>query len=77
MYSGYEIPPFYDSLVGKIVVHGRDRAEAVGRMRCALGDLIATGIQTNVPLHQELMLDAEFLKGGTSIHYLEQWLSER
>lgn len=77
MYSGYEIPPFYDSLVGKIVVHGRDRAEAVGRMRCALSDLIATGVQTNVPLHQELMLDAEFLKGGTSIHYLEQWLSDR
>jgi len=77
MYGGYEIPPFYDSLVGKLIVHGRDREEAVARMRAALHELIATGVQTNVPLHQELMLDPAFLKGGTSIHYLEQWLAVR
>ncbi len=76
MYSGYEIPPFYDSLIGKVITFGASRDDAMARMRVALGELVATGIQTNVALHQELMRDTAFVQGGTSIHYLEKWLAE-
>ena len=77
MYSGYEIPPFYDSLLGKLITHGNTREDALARMRVALGELVATGIETNVPLHCALMHDAAFIQGGTGIHYLEQWLAAR
>ena len=77
MYSGYEIPPFYDSLLGKLITHGNTREDALARMRVALGELVATGIETNVPLHCALMDDAAFVQGGTGIHYLEQWLAAR
>ena len=77
MYSGYEIPPFYDSLMGKVITFGASREDAMARMRVALSELVVEGIQTNVPLHQELMSDPAFIQGGTSIHYLEKWLAER
>ena len=77
MYSGYEIPPFYDSLLGKLITHGNTREDALARMRVALGELVATGIETNVPLHCALLQDAAFIQGGTGIHYLEQWLAAR
>ncbi|MEG0225299.1 MAG: acetyl-CoA carboxylase biotin carboxylase subunit [Comamonas sp.] len=77
MYSGYEIPPFYDSLLGKLITHGNTREDALARMRVALGELVARGIETNVPLHCALLDDAAFIQGGTGIHYLEQWLAAR
>ena len=77
LYSGYEIPPFYDSLIGKVITFGATREDAIARMRAALGELVVDGIQTNVPLHLELMQDPAFVEGGTSIHYLEKWLAVR
>ncbi|WP_159914001.1 acetyl-CoA carboxylase biotin carboxylase subunit [Pantoea sp. 18069] len=77
MYSGYEIAPFYDSLLGKLITHGNTREDAMARMRVALGELVATGVETNVPLHCALMNDPAFMQGGTGIHYLEQWLAAR
>ncbi len=74
IYQGYRIPPNYDSLIGKICTHGKDRTQAAAKMRVALSELMITGIQTNAALHRDLFQDSEFLKGGTSIHYLEHWL---
>jgi len=76
-YSGYLVPPNYDSMVGKVIAYGADREQALARMRVALSEMIVEGIDTNIPLHRELMTDARFIKGGTSIHYLEQRLAER
>jgi len=76
-YTGYYVPPYYDSMVGKVIAYGADRDQALARMRVALSEMIVEGIQTNIPLHRELMVDARFCKGGTSIHYLEQRLAER
>jgi acetyl-CoA carboxylase biotin carboxylase subunit len=76
-YANYVVPPNYDSMIGKIIVHGDTRDQALARMRTALSETVVEGIQTNVPLHRELMADAKFIEGGTSIHYLEHWLSQR
>ena len=76
-YTGYFVPPHYDSMVGKVIAYGADRDQALARMRVALSEMIVEGIETNIPLHRELMNDARFIKGGTSIHYLEQRLAER
>ncbi|MGI9025000.1 MAG: acetyl-CoA carboxylase biotin carboxylase subunit [Burkholderiaceae bacterium] len=76
-YTGYFVPPHYDSMVGKVIAYGADRDQALARMRVALSEMIVEGIETNIPLHRELMTDARFIKGGTSIHYLEQRLAER
>ncbi len=73
-YHNYFVPPHYDSMIGKLIAYGDTRAQAVARMRIALSEMIVEGIKTNIPLHQELMLDAAFLRGGTSIHYLEEKL---
>jgi acetyl-CoA carboxylase biotin carboxylase subunit len=62
-------------MIGKIIVHGDTREQALARMVTALGETVVEGINTNIPLHRELMLDAKFVSGGTNIHYLEQWLS--
>ena len=70
------MPPNYDSMIGKIIVHGDTREQALARMRTALSETVVEGIQTNVPLHRELMADAHFIEGGTSIHYLEGWLAQ-
>ena len=74
LYTGYSVPPNYDSLIGKIITFGRDRENALNRMKQALDELAITGIKTNQPLHQELVRDAEFRKGGINIHYLEKKL---
>jgi acetyl-CoA carboxylase biotin carboxylase subunit len=71
------VPPNYDSMIGKIIVHGDTREQALARMRTALSEVVIEGIKTNVPLHRELMVDASFCQGGTNIHYLEEWLSKR
>ncbi|MFY9328736.1 MAG: acetyl-CoA carboxylase biotin carboxylase subunit [Georgfuchsia sp.] len=75
-YSGYTVPPNYDSMIGKLIVYGDTREQAIRRMRIALSEMMVTGIKTNIPLHQHLMLDERFVQGGTSIHYLEERLAE-
>ncbi|MFM8454694.1 MAG: acetyl-CoA carboxylase biotin carboxylase subunit [Gammaproteobacteria bacterium] len=74
LYSGYSVPPNYDSLIGKMLAHGSTREEALARMRNALDELVIDGIKTNIPLHQDLVRDANFQQGGVSIHYLEHKL---
>jgi len=64
-------------MIGKIIAYGDTRQQAVARMRIALSEMVVEGIETNIPLHQELMIDAAFLRGGTNIHYLEHKLAER
>ncbi len=74
LYSGYAVPPNYDSLIGKIIAYGGDRDEALARMRNALDEIVVDGIKTNVPLHRELVRDNGFCEGGVNIHYLEHKL---
>ena len=74
-YTNYFVPPNYDSMIGKIIVHGDTREQALARMRTALAETLVEGIHTNIPLHRELMVDAKFVAGGTNIHYLEEWLA--
>ena len=74
VYTNYFVPPNYDSMIGKIIVHGDTREIALARMRTALGETVVEGISTNIPLHRDLMVDAKFILGGTNIHYLEEWL---
>lgn len=76
-YSGYVVPPHYDSMIAKIIVYGDTRAQAIARMQIALSETVVEGILTNVPLHRELMRDTHFVDGGTSIHYLEHMLAAR
>ena len=77
IYQGYTVPPNYDSMIGKVIAYGDTREQAMARMRVALSEMAVEGIKTNIPLHQELFVDPEFVKGGTSIHYLEHKLAER
>ena len=77
IYQGYRIPPNYDSLIGKICVHGKTREQAMAKMRVAMAELAITGIKTNADLHRDLFRDPDFSDGGVSIHYLEQWLEGR
>jgi acetyl-CoA carboxylase, biotin carboxylase subunit len=72
VYANYYVPPHYDSLVGKLIAYGDTREQAIARMRVALSEMVIEGIQTNIPLHQELMTDAAFIRGGVNIHYLEE-----
>jgi acetyl-CoA carboxylase biotin carboxylase subunit len=74
IYNGYTVPPYYDSMIGKLIAHGETRASAIARMRTALSELVIEGIKTNTPLHQELLRDTAFQEGGTNIHYLEKKL---
>jgi acetyl-CoA carboxylase, biotin carboxylase subunit len=76
VYHNYMVPPHYDSMIGKLIVHGDTREQALARMRSALSEMVVEGIQTNIPLHRELMVDARFAAGGTNIHYLEEWLAK-
>ena len=76
VYAGYTVPPYYDSMVGKVIAYGATREQAIRRMRIALSEMAVEGIQTNIPLHLELLHDLRFMRGGTSIHYLEQKLAE-
>jgi acetyl-CoA carboxylase biotin carboxylase subunit len=74
IYQGYRVPQYYDSMIGKLVAHGCDRATAIARMSTALHEIVIDGIKTNVPLHQDIMNDAGFIAGGMNIHYLEKKL---
>ena len=74
LYSGYKVPPYYDSLVGKLITYGATRDEALARMRNAIDELVVDGIKTNAPLHRELVRDPGFCEGGVNIHYLEHKL---
>jgi acetyl-CoA carboxylase biotin carboxylase subunit len=76
IYAGYTVPPHYDSMVGKVIAYGDTREQAIRRMRIALSEMVLEGILTNIPLHLELLHDNRFLRGGTSIHYLEQKLAQ-
>ncbi len=71
------MPPHYDSMIGKVIACGDTRDQAIRRMRIALSEMVIEGIRTNIPLHQDLMQDARFIEGGTSIHYLEEKLAAR
>jgi acetyl-CoA carboxylase biotin carboxylase subunit len=74
IYSGYRVPPYYDSMIGKLITHGQSRDVAIARMKNALAEIVIEGINTNVPLHQEIFQHAAFQQGGTDIHYLEKRL---
>jgi acetyl-CoA carboxylase biotin carboxylase subunit len=76
VYAGYSVPPNYDSMVGKVIAYGATRDQAIRRMRIALSEMAIEGILTNLPLHRELLHDSRFVRGGTSIHYLEQKLAQ-
>ncbi|PHQ67408.1 MAG: acetyl-CoA carboxylase biotin carboxylase subunit [Robiginitomaculum sp.] len=76
LYAGYSIPPYYDSLIGKLIVHGKTREGALMRLRRALGEIVITGIETTIPLFADLIDDPEFQKGDYDIHWLERWLEE-
>ncbi len=77
VYDGYTVPPHYDSMIGKLIAYGDSREQAIRRMRIALSEMSVEGIKTNIALHQELMMDANFVHGGTSIHYLEHKLAAK
>ena len=74
LYSGYKVPPYYDSMIGKLIVWGEDRDVAIARMTNALNEMVVDGIDTNLLLHREIFQHAAFKKGGTDIHYLEKRL---
>jgi acetyl-CoA carboxylase biotin carboxylase subunit len=76
-YNGYFVPPNYDSMIAKVITYGDTRDQALARMRIALSEMVVEGISTNIPLHRELLQDARFIEGGTSIHYLENKLAQR
>ena len=75
-YAGYVVPPHYDSMIGKVIAYGATREQAIKRMQIALSEMVVEGIQTNIALHRELMIDARFIEGGTNIHYLEHKLAD-
>ncbi len=75
LYNGYTVPPYYDSMIGKLIAYGDDREGALERMRTALTEIVVEGVKTNIPLHRDLLSDAEFKGGGTNIHFLEQKLN--
>jgi acetyl-CoA carboxylase biotin carboxylase subunit len=76
VYQGYTVPPNYDSMVGKVIAYGATREQAIRRMRVALSEMVVEGIQTNIPLQLDLLNDIRFVRGGVSIHYLEQKLAQ-
>jgi acetyl-CoA carboxylase biotin carboxylase subunit len=77
VYANYVVPPNYDSMIGKVIAYGDTREQALARMRIALSEMVVEGIRTNIPLHQELLLDEKFVRGGTNIHFLEERLAKR
>jgi acetyl-CoA carboxylase biotin carboxylase subunit len=74
LYAGYSIPPYYDSLVGKLIVHGRDRAECIARTQRCLGEMVVAGIETTIPLFQDLLQNEDIRNGDYDIHWLERWI---
>lgn len=77
LYTGYKIPPYYDSMIGKLIVHGRDREEALLRLKRALSEMVVSGVETTIPLHLALLEEPAFLTGDYHIRWLETWLAER
>ena len=76
IYAGYTIPPYYDSLAGKLIVHGRDRTECIARLRRCLGEMVVGGIETTIPLFQDLLNEPDILAGDYNIHWLEKWIAK-
>jgi acetyl-CoA carboxylase biotin carboxylase subunit len=76
LYAGYRIPPYYDSMIAKLIVYGRTREGCIMRLKRALQEMVIEGVKTSIPLHQRLLDDAVFLNGDYSIKYLEQWLAD-
>jgi len=76
IYDGYRVPPYYDSMIGKLITYGESRQAAIARMRIALSEIVIEGIKTNIALHQDLMRDTGFIAGGFNIHYLEKRLAD-
>ena len=74
LYAGYTIPPYYDSLIGKLIVHGRDRDECVARMMRCLNEIVVAGVETNIALFQELLTQPDIIAGDYDIHWLERWM---
>jgi acetyl-CoA carboxylase, biotin carboxylase subunit len=74
LYAGYSIPPYYDSLAGKLIVHGRDRTECIARLRRSLAEMVVGGIETTIPLFQDLLVQPDILAGEYDIHWLERWI---
>lgn len=74
IYNGYKVPPYYDSMIGKLIAHAENRESALARLQTALNELVIAGIKTNIPLHRDILSDAEFRAGGQNIHYLEKKL---
>jgi len=74
IYNGYKVPPYYDSMIGKLIAHGDNRASSIARMRTALSEMVIDGIKTNIPLQQDIMADSAFAAGSQNIHYLEKKL---
>jgi acetyl-CoA carboxylase biotin carboxylase subunit len=77
LYTGYSIPPYYDSLAGKLIVYGRDRAECIARLRRSLGEMVVAGIETTIPLFQDLLQEPDILTGDYNIHWLEKWIAKQ
>ena len=77
IYQGYVIPPFYDSLIGKLIIHAESREAALNRLERALAELIVDGVETTTSLFQELLLEPDIQQGNYSIHWLENWLKEK
>jgi acetyl-CoA carboxylase biotin carboxylase subunit len=77
IYNGYKVPPYYDSMIGKLITHGETREVAMARMRTALSEMVIEGIKCNIPLHQDLFNDEGFKAGSVNIHYLEKKLEEK
>jgi acetyl-CoA carboxylase biotin carboxylase subunit len=76
LYAGYVIPPYYDSLAGKLIVHGRDRPECIARLKRCLGEMVVGGIETTIPLFQDLLVQDDIVQGAYDIHWLEQWIRD-
>ena len=74
IYGGYTVPPYYDSMIGKLIAYGNDRDIAIARMQGALSEISILGIKTNIDLHRDILSDSAFQRGGTNIHYLEKKL---
>ena len=77
IYAGYRIPPYYDSLAGKLIVHGKTRNECLMRLRRALDELVVGGIETTIPLFQQLVRETDIINGNYNIHWLEQYLAKK
>jgi acetyl-CoA carboxylase biotin carboxylase subunit len=77
IYTGYKIPPYYDSLIGKLIVHGRNRNECLMRLRRSLSEMVVGGVKTTIPLFLRLVQERDIIDGDYNIHWLEKWLAEQ